>query len=91
MVAELHSALHRPFSGIGVNSASRSGRPYAAPENECGSPANPVWIAGLATHACLVPPYAKTLTTLVALDAVERDLDAAGFDTAHVIGNALGG
>jgi pimeloyl-ACP methyl ester carboxylesterase len=23
-------------------------------------------------------------------DAVERDLDAAGFDTAHVVGNSLG-
>src|SRR5437763_12400437 len=25
------------------------------------------------------------------VDAVERDLDAAGFDTAHLVGNSLGG
>src|SRR5687767_10997424 len=33
-----------------------------------------------------VPPTAETLA-----DAVEREMDAAGFGTAHVAGNSLGG
>ena len=38
------------------------------------------------------PGLAVTSVSVNALvDAVERDLDAAGFDTAHVVGNSLGG
>jgi pimeloyl-ACP methyl ester carboxylesterase len=38
------------------------------------------------------PGLAATSVSVNALvDAVERDLDAAGFDTAHVVGNSLGG
>jgi pimeloyl-ACP methyl ester carboxylesterase len=38
------------------------------------------------------PEMADTPVSVNALvDAVERDLDAAGFDTAHVVGNSLGG
>jgi pimeloyl-ACP methyl ester carboxylesterase len=38
------------------------------------------------------PELADTPVSVDALvDAVERDLDAAGFDTAHVVGNSLGG
>ncbi len=38
------------------------------------------------------PGLAGTPVSMSALvDAVERDLDAAGFDAAHVVGNSLGG
>jgi pimeloyl-ACP methyl ester carboxylesterase len=38
------------------------------------------------------PELADTPVSVNALvDAVERDLDGAGFDTAHVVGNSLGG
>jgi pimeloyl-ACP methyl ester carboxylesterase len=38
------------------------------------------------------PGLAGTPVSVSALvDAVERDLDAAGFETAHVVGNSLGG
>jgi pimeloyl-ACP methyl ester carboxylesterase len=38
------------------------------------------------------PELGDTPVSVNALvDAVERDLDAAGFDTAHVVGNSLGG
>ena len=38
------------------------------------------------------PGLAVTSVSVNALvDAVERDLDAAGFDTAHVVGNSPGG
>jgi pimeloyl-ACP methyl ester carboxylesterase len=36
-----------------------------------------------------VPAETASLTVLV--DAVERDMDDAGFDTAHLVGNSLGG
>jgi pimeloyl-ACP methyl ester carboxylesterase len=34
---------------------------------------------------------ATSVSVNALVDAVERDLDAAGFDTAHVVGNSLGG
>ena len=34
---------------------------------------------------------APSVSVSALVDAVERDLDAAGFDTAHVVGNSLGG
>lgn len=38
------------------------------------------------------PELADTPVSVnVLVDAVERDLEAAGFDTAHVVGNSLGG
>jgi pimeloyl-ACP methyl ester carboxylesterase len=37
------------------------------------------------------PPLTGPVTQAVAADAVERMMDAAGFDTAHLVGNSLGG
>jgi pimeloyl-ACP methyl ester carboxylesterase len=37
------------------------------------------------------PPLPREPTTAVMADAVERAMDAAGFETAHVVGNSLGG
>jgi pimeloyl-ACP methyl ester carboxylesterase len=37
------------------------------------------------------PPIVGELDERVLADAVERAMDAAGFDTAHVVGNSLGG
>jgi pimeloyl-ACP methyl ester carboxylesterase len=37
------------------------------------------------------PPIAGAVTDGVLADAVERAMDAAGFDTAHIAGNSLGG
>jgi pimeloyl-ACP methyl ester carboxylesterase len=45
---------------------------------------------GLAGHfGC--PPFEGEIGLATAVDALERDLDAAGFETAHVVGNSLGG
>jgi len=37
------------------------------------------------------PPLAREVDNDVALDALERALDDAGFETAHLVGNSLGG
>jgi pimeloyl-ACP methyl ester carboxylesterase len=37
------------------------------------------------------PPLAGEASTDAVLDAVERAMDAAGFETAHIAGNSLGG
>jgi pimeloyl-ACP methyl ester carboxylesterase len=37
------------------------------------------------------PPIAGDLTSAVLADAVERAMDEAGFKTAHLVGNSLGG
>jgi pimeloyl-ACP methyl ester carboxylesterase len=37
------------------------------------------------------PPPAREVDNDVALDALERALDDAGFETAHLVGNSLGG
>src|SRR3954469_16024028 len=37
------------------------------------------------------PPLAGEVGAEAILDAVERAMDDAGFDTAHVVGNSLGG
>ena len=37
------------------------------------------------------PPLAGAATTALLADAVERAMDATGFETAHVVGNSLGG
>jgi pimeloyl-ACP methyl ester carboxylesterase len=37
------------------------------------------------------PPIAGAVTNTVLADAVERALDAAGFELAHIVGNSLGG
>jgi pimeloyl-ACP methyl ester carboxylesterase len=37
------------------------------------------------------PPLPRGVTTDAIVDEVERALDDAGFDTAHVVGNSLGG
>jgi pimeloyl-ACP methyl ester carboxylesterase len=37
------------------------------------------------------PPLDGGITETVIADAVERSMDAAGFDTAHIVGNSLGG
>jgi len=37
------------------------------------------------------PPLDGPVTHTVAADAVERAMDAAGFATAHIVGNSLGG
>jgi pimeloyl-ACP methyl ester carboxylesterase len=37
------------------------------------------------------PPLPKPVTGGVLADGVERAMDAAGFETAHIVGNSLGG
>ncbi|HEX4805459.1 MAG TPA: alpha/beta fold hydrolase [Conexibacter sp.] len=37
------------------------------------------------------PPLPPEVDEVALVDAVERAMDAAGFDTAHVVGNSLGG
>jgi pimeloyl-ACP methyl ester carboxylesterase len=37
------------------------------------------------------PPLAGEVTSAAVLDAVERAMDEAGFGTAHIVGNSLGG
>jgi len=37
------------------------------------------------------PPIAEELSDAVLADAAERAMDEAGFDTAHLVGNSLGG
>src|SRR6476469_6731104 len=37
------------------------------------------------------PPLEGPLTAAVLPDAIERAMDAAGFETAHLVGNSLGG
>ena len=37
------------------------------------------------------PPLPAPLTDTSLVEAVERAMDQAGFDTAHVVGNSLGG
>jgi pimeloyl-ACP methyl ester carboxylesterase len=37
------------------------------------------------------PPIEGALTEATLIDAVERAMDAAGFETAHLVGNSLGG
>ena len=37
------------------------------------------------------PPIEGEVTTAVLADAVERAMDEAGFETAHIVGNSLGG
>ena len=47
---------------------------------------------GLAGHfGCAELPEGTVVSAEALFDALERDLDAAGFDTAHVCGNSLGG
>jgi pimeloyl-ACP methyl ester carboxylesterase len=51
-----------------------------------------ILVVGLCGHvggAPLPPGTPASVTALI--DAVERDMDAAGFDTAHIVGNSLGG
>ena len=51
-----------------------------------------VLAVGLAGHHCAaaLPDGVEASVTALA-DALERDMDAAGFETAHVAGNSLGG
>ena len=37
------------------------------------------------------PPIEGEITDVALVDAVERAMDAAGFETAHLVGNSLGG
>ena len=37
------------------------------------------------------PPLPREITPTTLVEAVEQQLDAAGVDTAHVVGNSLGG
>jgi pimeloyl-ACP methyl ester carboxylesterase len=37
------------------------------------------------------PPIGDTITSSAFVDAVEREMDAAGFELAHLVGNSLGG
>jgi pimeloyl-ACP methyl ester carboxylesterase len=61
------------------------------PVLEALEPAHDVLAVNLAGHVG-GPELADTPVSVTALvDAVERDLDGAGFDTAHVVGNSLGG
>jgi pimeloyl-ACP methyl ester carboxylesterase len=47
---------------------------------------------GLAGHfGCAALPEGTAVSASALFDALERDLDEAGFDTAHVCGNSLGG
>jgi pimeloyl-ACP methyl ester carboxylesterase len=47
---------------------------------------------GLAGHyGCAALPDGTEVSTDALFDALERDLDEAGFETAHVCGNSLGG
>jgi pimeloyl-ACP methyl ester carboxylesterase len=47
---------------------------------------------GLAGHfGCATLPEGTAVSTDALFDALERDLDEAGFETAHVCGNSLGG
>ncbi len=47
---------------------------------------------GLAGHfGCAAFPEGTAASTSALFDALERDLDAAGFETAHICGNSLGG
>jgi pimeloyl-ACP methyl ester carboxylesterase len=51
-----------------------------------------VLAVGLAGHhACPALPDGAQPGVPALADALERDLDAAGFDSAHVVGNSLGG
>jgi pimeloyl-ACP methyl ester carboxylesterase len=51
-----------------------------------------VLAVGLAGHHCAPPlPDGVDASVHALADAVERDMDAAGFDTAHIAGNSLGG
>lgn len=51
-----------------------------------------VLAVGLAGHFDCAPFADGVKPSVVALtDAVERDMDAAGFETAHIVGNSLGG
>jgi pimeloyl-ACP methyl ester carboxylesterase len=47
---------------------------------------------GLAGHfGCAALPEGTAASTASLFDALERDLDEAGFETAHICGNSLGG
>jgi pimeloyl-ACP methyl ester carboxylesterase len=47
---------------------------------------------GLAGHfRCAPLPEGTTVSSDALFDALERDLDEAGFETAHICGNSLGG
>lgn len=51
-----------------------------------------VLAVGLAGHHCAAPLRDGAEPSVHELaDAVERDMDAAGFETAHIAGNSLGG
>jgi len=51
-----------------------------------------VFAAGVAGHfQCAPLPEGAPVSVAALADALERDMDAAGFETAHIVGNSLGG
>jgi pimeloyl-ACP methyl ester carboxylesterase len=92
--SERGQGVHRSGSGeplVLIHGFSGTGRMWA-PVLDALERAHDVLAVNLAGHVGGAELPAGTPVSVDALvDAVERDLDDAGFETAHVVGNSLGG
>ncbi len=94
MGTESGQSVHRGGSGepmVLIHGFSGTGRMWE-PVLDTLERSHDVLAVNLAGHVGGAELPAETPVSVDALvDAVERDLDAAGFETAHVVGNSLGG
>jgi pimeloyl-ACP methyl ester carboxylesterase len=94
VATENGQSVHRGGSGeplVLIHGFSGTGRMWE-PVLDALERSHDVLAVNLAGHvggAAL--PAGAPLSVDALVDAVERDLDAAGFETAHVVGNSLGG